>query len=126
MSGERRIIIPPGAFNQCYRPCLSAGQFRQIYFGGAGSGKSVFLAGRAALDALTGRNTLIVRQVARTLRHSCFNEVQKAAHRLGIADHFTLSRSDMTLTCRDNEAQILFWGWTIRRRSSRSRRKEAP
>ena len=84
MSGERRIIIPPGAFNQCYRPCLSAGQFRQIYFGGAGSGKSVFLAGRAALDALTGRNTLIVRQVARTLRHSCFNEVQKAAHRLGI------------------------------------------
>ena len=48
MSGERRIIIPPGAFNQCYRPCLSAGQFRQIYFGGAGSGKSVFLAGRAA------------------------------------------------------------------------------
>ena len=70
MSGERRIIIPSGAFNQCYRPCLSAGQFRQIYFGGAGSGKSVFLAGRAALDALTGRNTLIVRQVARTLRHS--------------------------------------------------------
>lgn len=110
MSGERRIIIPPGAFNQCYRPCLSAGQFRQIYFGGAGSGKSVFLAGRAALDALTGRNTLIVRQVARTLRHSCFNEVQKAAHRLGIADHFSLNRSDLSLTCRDNGAQILFLG----------------
>lgn len=107
---ERRIIVPPGAFNACYRPYLCAKQFRQIFFGGAGSGKSVFLSSRAALDALCGRNTLIVRQVARTLRHSCFNEVLKAAARLGIAQRFEVSRSDLTLTCRDNGAQILFLG----------------
>ena len=110
MSGRRRIIVPPEAFNACYRPCLKAQQFRQIYFGGAGSGKSVFLASRAALDALCGRNTLIVRQVARTLRHSCFNEVQKAILRFGIKEHFTVSRSDLCLTCKDNGAQILFLG----------------
>lgn len=106
----RRIIIPPAALNACYRPCLGAQQFRQIYFGGAGSGKSVFLAGRAVLDALTGRNTLIVRQVARTLRHSCFNEVQKAMLRFGLSEHFVISRSELSLTCRDNGAQILFLG----------------
>ncbi len=110
MSGPRRIIIPPEAFNACYLPHLGAQQFRQIYFGGAGSGKSVFLAGRAALDALCGRNTLIVRQVARTLRHSCFNEVQKAVLRFGLVDHFAVSRSDLCLTCRGSGAQILFLG----------------
>ncbi len=106
----RRIIVPPEAFNACYRPYLCAGQRIQIYFGGAGSGKSVFLAGRAALDALCGRNTLIVRQVARTLRASCFNEVCKAASRLGILESFDVSRSELTLTCRRGGAQILFLG----------------
>lgn len=47
MSGPQRIIIPPEAFNACYLPHIRAQQFWQIYFGGAGSGKSVFLAGRA-------------------------------------------------------------------------------
>jgi phage terminase large subunit len=57
---------------------VSAGQRTQIFYGGAGSGKSVFLATRMVLDSLTGRNTLVVRQVARTLRSSCFAEARKA------------------------------------------------
>lgn len=107
---QQRILVPDEAINPCYRPWLNAQQFRQIFFGGAGSGKSVFLASRAVLDALTGRNTLIVRQVARTLRHSCFNEVQKAVSRFGLKESFTLSRSEMSLTAKESGAQILFLG----------------
>lgn len=107
---ENKILVPGEAINLCYHPYLRAEQFYQIYFGGAGSGKSVFLAGRAVLDALTGRNTLIVRQVARTLRHSCFNEVQKAMNRLGLKDEFVLSSSQMSLTAKCSGAQILFLG----------------
>ncbi|NLD52786.1 MAG: hypothetical protein GX650_07800, partial [Clostridiales bacterium] len=47
----RRILVPARAINPCYRPYLTAPQRVQIFFGGAGSGKSVFLAQRCVLDA---------------------------------------------------------------------------
>ncbi|NLD51758.1 MAG: PBSX family phage terminase large subunit [Clostridiales bacterium] len=106
----RRILVPARAINPCYRPFLTAPQRVQIFFGGAGSGKSVFLAQRCVLDALCGRNTLVVRQVARTLRTSCFNEVRKAAARLGLSDQFQVHQTDMRLTCLHSGAQVLFLG----------------
>lgn len=106
----RAITVPQGSFNACYLPCLSARQRHQIYFGGAGSGKSVFLASRCALDALTGRNTLIVRQVARSLRHSTFNEVSKAITRFGLKPHFEVNKAEMSVDCLSSDAQILFAG----------------
>ncbi len=106
----RRILVPARAINPCYRPFLTATQRVQLYFGGAGSGKSVFLAQRCVLDALCGRNTLVVRQVARTLRTSCFNEVRKAAADLGVGDRFRVQQADMRLACLASGAQILFLG----------------
>lgn len=105
-----RLLLPREALNAAYRPCLHAPQRRQVYFGGASSGKSCFLATRALLDALQGRNTLIVRQVARTLRTSCWNEVAKAASRLNLAGCFRFSRTEMTVTALRNGAQLLFCG----------------
>ena len=37
----RRVSVPAHAFNACYLPYLTAQQRYQIFFGGAGSGKSV-------------------------------------------------------------------------------------
>jgi len=105
-----RITLSGGSVNKAYRPHLENQHRYQIYFGGAGSGKSVFLATRCVLDALAGRNTLIVRQVARTLKSSCWNEVLKAVDRLGLRRFFAVSKTDHTLTARNNGAQILFAG----------------
>ena len=110
MAEPRYLDVPAAAFNACYRPFVSAGQRTQIFYGGAGSGKSVFLATRMVLDSLTGRNTLVVRQVARTLRSSCFAEARKAIARLGLEAHFTANLSQMSLTCARNGAQMLFMG----------------
>jgi len=106
----RAISVPQDSFNACYLPCLSAQQRHQIFFGGAGSGKSVFLASRCALDALTGRNTLIARQVARTLRNSTFNEISKAIARFGLKPHFEVNKAEMSIDCLSSGAQILFAG----------------
>ncbi len=105
-----RITLRGDIINKVYRPHLENGHRYQIYFGGAGSGKSVFLATRCVLDALTGRNTLIVRNVARTLRNSCWNEVNKAISRLNLACLFTVGKTDMVITAKNNGAQILFCG----------------
>jgi phage terminase large subunit len=111
MAAEPRwLIVPAGFFNACYARHLTAPQRYQIFFGGAGSGKSVFVASRVVLDAMCGRSTLVVRQVARALRASCLNEVVKAAGRLGLAGFFALNRTDMTYTCQVSGAQVLFAG----------------
>lgn len=105
-----QITLGPECLNPVYRPHLQNPCRYQIFFGGAGSGKSVFLATRCVLDALQGRNTLIVRQVARTLRGSCWNEVTKAIDRLGLSRLFRISKSESLITARNNGTQILFAG----------------
>ncbi len=83
----------------------------QIYFGGASSGKSFFLAQRCVLDILAGnRNYLICRQVANTLRKSVFNEITKAMDTLKVTSFFDINKSDMAITCILNKKQILFTG----------------
>ena len=105
-----RITLRGDFINKVYKPHLENVHRYQIYFGGAGSGKSVFLSTRCVLDALSGRNTLIVRNVARTLRNSCWNEVNKAISRLNLSCLFAVSKTDMVITARNNGAQILFCG----------------
>ena len=105
-----QLLVPARAFNAVYLPYLQAPQRVQLFFGGAGSGKSAFLAARAVLDALSGRNTLVVRQVARTLRASCFAEVQKSISRFGLSRMFSISKSELSVTCLSNGAQLLFLG----------------
>ena len=105
-----RITLRSSIINKAYRPHLQNPRRYQIFFGGAGSGKSVFLATRCVLDALSGRNILVVRQVARTLKSSCWNEILKAIRRLDLAALFSVSKTDHVITARNNGAQILFAG----------------
>ena len=106
-----RLRIEPDALNPVYLPHLLGNDHRyQIFFGGSSSGKSVFLATRTALDCMQGRNILVLRNVARTLRGSCWNEIYKAISRMGLTAYFSISKSDMTITCSQNGAQILFAG----------------
>lgn len=104
------ITLPASAFNAIYLPFLAAGQRHQLFFGGAGSGKSVFLAARALLDCFRGRNTLIVRQTARSLRSSCFQEVLKAMGRFQLSRFFEVNKTQLLITCLPTGSQLLFLG----------------
>lgn len=105
-----RILLPADLLNKVYRLHLQNEDRYQLFFGGSGSGKSVFLATRCVLDVLQGRNILVVRKVGRTLRSSCWNEVIKALHRLGLAGLFHISKTESVITAKNNGAQILFAG----------------
>lgn len=107
-----RIKPLPELYNDKYYMRLWDNTRLQIYFGGASSGKSFFIAQRIALDTLNGRNTLVLRKVARTLRGSCWNEVIKAITALPrtLRDCFNVSKSEMLITATNNGAQILFAG----------------
>lgn len=106
------LKISPTRFNPIYVDRLFANDNRyQIVFGGASSGKSVALAQRAVLDVLGGkRNYLVVRNVARTLRQSCFTEIIKVIKEFKLSPYFSINKGDMVVTCKLNARQILSAG----------------
>lgn len=110
MAQRINLILPKDTINGVYSRGFTAQERTQIYYGGAGSGKSVFIGTRAVLDTFTGRNYLCVRRVARTLKTSCFAEAQKAISNYGLSRYYAVNRSDMTITNKLSGAQILFLG----------------
>jgi phage terminase large subunit len=105
-----QVQIDRAVFNRAYLPLLEDYARTQILFGGSGSGKSVFVAQRAVVDIMAGgRNYLVCRQVARTIRGSVFTEIVKAITAWGVGSLFTINKSDMVITCT-NGYQIVFIG----------------
>lgn len=104
-----RVKISRKKINDVYLPFLNCEKRMQIFFGGAGSGKSVFLAQRDILDVLKGHNVLVCRAVARTLKHSVFAEAVKVIIDWGLSNEFKINKSDMTITAK-NGNQLLFSG----------------
>lgn len=101
---------PLDSFNAIYVPHLENHARTQIFYGGAGSGKSVFLAQRDVASILQGgRNFLICRAVANTIRKSVFAEIKKVISQWGLTARFKVNQSDLTITC-DNGYQMLFAG----------------
>lgn len=110
MATYRINIVYPDVINAAYLPYLKDIARVQIFYGGASSGKSVFLAQRDVLDVMAGgRNILVCRQVGRTLRGSVVQEVNKVISRWGLRELFDINKTDGTITCR-NGYQIIFAG----------------
>ena len=111
MTSDIHIEIDRAVFNDVYLPHLNNQARIQIFYGGSGSGKSVFLAQRAVYDLLCGqRNYLICRQVGRTIRRSVFNEIKKVITDWGLLHLFDINKSELIITCTKNRRQILFAG----------------
>ncbi|MBS7531837.1 PBSX family phage terminase large subunit [Hazenella sp. IB182353] len=97
--------------NQVYMPYLQDDTRTQLFFGGSSSGKSFFLAQRTVLDVLSGnRNYLIVRNVLNTVKKSVFNEITKAIGAMNLSAFFNVNKSNMIITCKLNNKQIIFAG----------------
>lgn len=104
------LTIKKGVINEVYEPHINNLKREQIEFGGASSGKSVFLAQRDIIKVMQGgRNILVCRQVARTLRGSVVQEIVKTIREWGIGSEFDINKTDGTVTC-NNGYQIVFVG----------------
>lgn len=98
---KAKIHIDPEIFNEIFLKEIFPDLNRyQIVFGGSSSGKSVSLAQFIVLDLLAGgRNYLCTRQIANTLRGSCFSEVCKIIKSWELLKFFKIHESDMEITC---------------------------
>lgn len=108
---EYNVTIPAQVFNDVYVPYLGNRSRYEIFYGGAGSGKSVFVAQRMLVRAMKerGHKTLVVRKVAKTNRHSTFALITGIMRQWNIEQLFKVNKSDMEITCL-NGNQIIFTG----------------
>lgn len=97
--------------NPAYIPYMDKPQFLQIFFGGSSSGKSYWICQKIVFDNVVfGANYLICRNVAKTIRKSVFNEIKKAISEMNLTKYYRINGSDMEITCKLNNKQILFAG----------------
>jgi len=104
-----QVNIDPRVYNESFYPYLDDQTETQIFFGGARSGKSVFLAMRVLEDLLKGgRNYLILRNVGKDCRYT-FNEIKDLIYLWGLNDLFKITQAPLVITC-GNGFQALFRG----------------
>lgn len=99
--------------NSVYRKHRNRPERRQLFFGGSGSGKSVFLNQKCITEVMNGRNWLCCRNVGRTLKTSIFNQLKQTIRSMGVSDFFTINKTDMTFTCNLNGKQAILKGLDV-------------
>lgn len=105
------INVKRSAFNDIYYPHLTDYTNRyEVYYGGAGSGKSVFVCQKLLLKAIREkRKILIIRKYATTLKDSVFQLTTDMLRKWGLYKYCAINRSTYTITL-PNESVILFKG----------------
>ncbi|WP_290776378.1 PBSX family phage terminase large subunit [Anaerofustis sp.] len=106
------IEISKKVFNEVYIPYLDNDDRLLIFYGGAGSGKSVFVAQRYIYKILNNNlcNILVVRKTGNTNRTSTFALFKQIINKWNMRDIFDINKSDFTITCNINRNQIIFKG----------------
>lgn len=105
------LNLNSSTINPAYRPYLFDYNHRyEAYYGGAGSGKSHFVAQKLLAKALTQkRKVLIVRKVARTLKDSCWQMCVDMLGQWGMRSYCGFNRSALSISL-PNGSMILFKG----------------
>ena len=106
------IHISKKVFNPVFFPYLETDYRYEIYFGGAGSGKSFFIAQKYIYRILKRKmlNLLVVRQTGDTNQDSTFALFKQVINKWGLADHFKINESDLRIVCKLNGNTIIFKG----------------
>ena len=113
-----KLKISKKIFNQAYLPYLEEYNKRfSVYYGGAGSGKSVFITQKLLYKYLkySNRKCLVVRKVDNTLRDSCFALFKSMIGQWQLYDECRINKTDMTIEL-PNGSIFLFKGLSDRER----------
>ena len=98
-------------FNEVYLPHLTDYSKRyEVYFGGAGSGKSVFIAQKLLVKACKSkRKILVIRKFGTTLRDSVFQLIIDMLKKWKLYEHCTINQTTYTIVL-PNDSVFLFKG----------------
>lgn len=106
------VEISKSVFNAVYLPLLDCISRYLVLMGGAGGGKSDFIAARYIYRLLNNKqcNLLVVRAVGVSNRDSTFALMKQIIRRWGVSELFKVNESDLRITCKANKNAALFKG----------------
>lgn len=106
-----RLNIKKSVFNDAYFPLLLDYSKRyEVYYGGAGSGKSVFIAQKLIVKACQSRRKiLVIRKVGATLKDSVFDLICTYLKKWQLFDKCKVNLTTYTITL-PNDSVFLFKG----------------
>lgn len=112
MINEIVVEISSKVFNKSFLPYLDNQDRYLVFYGGAGSGKSFFIAERYIYKLLNNSmcNILVVRNTGKSNRDSTFALFKQIITKWGMYKYFKINESDLRITCLLNQAQIIFAG----------------
>lgn len=106
------LTIKRRMFNDAYYPYLKDYSHRdEIYYGGAGSGKSVFIVQKILIKLLSDpdRLCLVVRKTQASLRDSCFALFKSTLYDWQIGDQCKINKTNLEIEL-PNGSRIIFKG----------------
>lgn len=104
-----KIKVSSKIFNKTYLPSLLDYDKRyEVYYGGAGSGKSHFVAQKLVFKALREkRKVLVLRKVGRTVKQSIFQMLLDTLAFFKVLDQCRINKSDFTIELPNGSLFIL-------------------
>ena len=105
------LQISKNIFNEVYYPYLLDYKNRyEIFYGGAGSGKSFFVAQKIIIKALKSkRKILVIRKVDATQKDSCWQLILDILSEFKLLQYCKINKSDFTIVL-PNDSVFLFKG----------------
>ncbi|HOD62010.1 MAG TPA: PBSX family phage terminase large subunit [bacterium] len=106
------FTITRKVFNPVFLKYLDIQKRYRLFYGGAGSGKSVFVAQEILIKLFQGgHNILVVRQTSKSNRQSTFALLKQIISKWNIPkDWISINKTEMTITNTVNGSQIAFAG----------------
>lgn len=91
-------------FLPCYQPYVEDYSCRyNVYYGGRGSGKTIFVFQKLLLKGLKEKRTiLLMRKTTNNCKFSVWKELKEAVERLKLTSYFTFYESDYSAVCKIN------------------------
>lgn len=98
------INIKPNVFLPVYQPYITDYSHRyNVYYGGRGSGKSIFVHQKLLIKGLKEKRTiLLMRKYGTTLKFSVWKELKEAVSKFNLNKYFTFYESDYSAVCKLN------------------------
>ena len=94
--------------NTSYRSAHESKARYRVLYGGAGSGKSHFVAQETLLNMLSSPSYsyLVVRKTSKSIRNSVFRLLVEMISEFDIAEYFRINKTEMTITCATGSSLI--------------------
>lgn len=112
MNRQIHITFKKRVFNDNFYPYLNNDSRYLIFYGGAGSGKSYFIAQRYIYKLLKDKmcNLLVVRKTGKSNRDSTFALFKQVISKWNLSQYFKTNESDLRIKCLVNNNEIVFAG----------------